>query len=978
MRPGQNTPATNGHAPSTTGSRSVAPSVNAWNAEFLDAQYASFKADPASVPEDTAAFFRGFDLALSGAGAADGGGDTRFQRGVDGLVGAYRSRAHLASKLDPFGRERARPDELTLAHHGLSDADLDRPANAQVSGLPAGATLREAIAYLEATYSGSIGVEFMHLNNGAERAWFRDNFERARGRMSFSTQQKLAILDNLSQSQAFESFVGIRYGKTFKWFSLEGSTSLIPLLENLIEQGTELGIEEVVLGMPHRGRVNVLGAVMGKTFEQIFTEFEDNWEEGYVDGGGDVKYHRGYSINRTLPNGKQVHLAMASNPSHLESVDPVVLGRARATQRLRGDTERRRVAPLLLHGDGAVAGQGMVFETLNMSQLEGYTVGGTIHVVVNNLIAFTTLPEDDRSTTYCTDVAKGIEAPIFHVNGEDPEACAAVARLAMSYRQQFRKDVFIDLWCYRQYGHNEGDEQSYTQPQLAALIEERRKTPTVSLYAESLVKEGVLTAEDAAAKAANWKATLDTAHAAAKKQATMPVVKPGAERWEGLGNKYSFEPTKTAASREQLAEVCKAMGTVPADFNLNPKLTKPLAERAGLINGGMVCHADAEMLAVGTLLLDGVSVRLSGQDCRRGTFSQRHAVLRDTATGVAYTPLNNMREVGEPGTRHALGTVGPDGSPRQARYCIYDSPLSEVSVLGFDYGYSLADPSMLVMWEAQFGDFHNGAQVIIDQYIAAGEIKWSRWSGLVMLLPHGYEGQGPEHSSTRIERFLQLCGDNNMEVVNPTTAAQTFHMLRRQMMRGFRKPLIVATPKSRLRTPTSPIEDLMTGGFQEMLDDPAFTAKGGLDRKGVKRIIICSGKVFFDLADRRQAVQRGDVAILRLEQLYPFHTDMVKDILAQYPKDAERVYVQEEPRNAGAYLYAQDVFRTKLGIDLAYIGRETSATPAVGSKKADHIQQDAVITAAIGANPGADKAHREVAAPAKPTSSPKSPQPARR
>jgi 2-oxoglutarate dehydrogenase E1 component len=944
MRPGQNSANANGQSMSHP--RAVAPSVNSWSAEYLDAQYARFRADPSSVPADLAAFFQGFDLALAGGGPSGGGGDVSFQRGVDALVAAYRAKGHLASKLDPFGRERTRPPELSLEHHGLKESDLDRPANADVSGLSPGATLRQVIEHLEATYCSTIGVEYMHISDSRERAWFREKFEKNRGRMELTRQHKIAIFDQIAQSQTFETFVGVRYGPAYKWFSLEGGTSLIPMMETAIEHATDTGVEEVVLGMPHRGRVNVLNTVMGKTFEQIFTEFEDNWDQGYLDGGGDVKYHRGYSITRTLANGKTVRLAMASNPSHLESVNPVVMGRTRAKQRLRNDTERRRVVPLLLHGDGAVAGQGMVFETLNMSQLDGYTVGGTLHIVVNNLIAFTTLPEDDRSTVYCTDVAKGIEAPIFHVNGEDPEACAMVARWAVEYRQEFRKDVFIDLWCYRKYGHNEGDEQSFTQPNLAALIKARK--PTMDGYAAKLIREGVLTEQDVKSRIDRWMDVLDKAQAKAKKEPQIPVIDPGNDRWKGITGQYSHAPANTAVPIEVLSEVCAALGRVPEGFNLNPKLKKLLTERSELPRNGMVSHADAELLAIGSLLLEGCPVRLSGQDSRRGTFSQRHAVLRDFETGAPYVPLNAMREIGDPGTDHAPGTPGPDGRPRQARFCIYDSPLSEVSVLGFDYGYSLADPNMLVMWEAQFGDFANGAQTIIDQYIASSEIKWNRWSGLVLLLPHGYEGAGPEHSSCRLERFLMLCGDDNIQVVNCTTAAQTFHVLRRQVKRNFRKPLVFATPKKYLRVPTSHIDEFTSGHFREMLDDPAFEGKGGFDRKAVTRVIICTGKVFYELSERRKATGRTDVAILRLEQLYPFHTEMVREILSRYPKKAEIVWVQEEPRNAGAYLYAADTFRSELGIELPYIGRETSATPAVGSKKADIAQQEAVIAAAIG------------------------------
>jgi 2-oxoglutarate dehydrogenase E1 component len=950
MRPLQGKDSQTQPAPGGSG---IPPAINAWGYDYLDSEYQRFKVNPMSVPADLHAFFQGFDLAMSQAvsrGEATGS-PSEFQRRVDALVFAYRRRGHLAATLDPFGRPRPRPTELTLEYHGLKDTDLPRPVHVDIRGLSSTPTLQETVDYLEATYCGNTALEYAHINNSEERHWLREKFEGVRGRIPLEDKDKLAVLDQLAQSQTFETFVGIRYGPAYKWFSLEGSISLIPMVEQLIEHATNLDVEEIVLGMPHRGRVNVLNSVMGKSFEQIFTEFEDNWEAGYLDGGGDVKYHRGYSIIRTMPSGKLVRMAMASNPSHLESVDGVVLGRTRAKQRLRHDTERRRVIPLLMHGDGAVAGQGIVAETLNMSQIEGYTVGGTVHVVVNNLIAFTTLPEDDRSTTYCTDIAKSIEAPVFHVNGEDPEACAAVARLAVEYRQTFRKDIFIDLWCYRKYGHNEGDEQSFTQPILAALI--KNKKTTLSQYTDKLIAEGLITPEAAKAKIDKLMDTLDKAQNKAKREPQAPVIDPGGARWQGITGAYSFDPTATAVPMETIQEVCSALGRVPDGFNTNPKLKALLETRANLPKTGQVSHADAELIALGTLLLDGVPVRLSGQDSRRGTFSQRHAVVRDFTSGEPYIPLNHMRDMGEPGTDHDAGTKGDDGRARQARFCVYDSPLSELSVMAFDYGYSLADPKMLVLWEAQFGDFVNGAQVIIDQYLASSELKWNRWSGLVLLLPHGYEAAGPEHSSCRLERFLLLCADDNIQVVNPSTAAQTFHVLRRQVVRPFRKPLIMPSPKRMLRVTTSNIEEFTTGTFREMLDDPAFEAKGGggLDRKAVSRVILCSGKVYYELAERRKATGRKDIALIRIEQLYPFHQAMMSEILNRYPKKAELLYVQEEPRNAGCYLYLADVFKNQLGIDLPYLGRDPSATPAVGSKHADLLQQEAVIAAAVGPAP---------------------------
>jgi 2-oxoglutarate dehydrogenase E1 component len=943
-----------GNNPGTSGSssapRATLPSVNGWNGDYLEGEYQRFKSDPASVAPDTRAFFQGFDLALSGGGApAASGTASPFQSAVDELIETYREIGHLAARLDPFGRERPRPAALSLAAHGLSDSDLTRRATSSLSGKTESVTLADVVAHLEQTYCTSIGIEFMHIPSAEERRWFLERFEAVRGMPKPGREERVWVLEQLTRGETFEAFLAKRYGSE-KRFSLEGGISLIPLVNALIDRASDLSVDEMVVGMAHRGRLNVLINVLGKTYEQVFTEFEDNWEAGFADGGGDVKYHRGYSTTRALANGKTMHLSMASNPSHLESVNAVCLGRCRAKQRLRNDTDRRRVTPLLIHGDGALPGQGVVAESLNMSRLEGYTVGGSVHVVINNLIAFTTVPEDGRSTTYCTDIAKFIDAPILHVNGEDPEACVAAARLAMEYRQTFRKDIFIDLWCVRKYGHNEGDEQSFTQPTLAAMI--KAKPTTLSVYTERLLAEKVISAAQAKEIADRLDAALDQAQTAAKKEARVPTINPGGDRWRGTTGELSFAPVETGVPLETLREVCAALGRVPEGFTVNPKLKGLLEERAGLVESGQVSHANGELLALGTLLLDNIPIRLSGQDSRRGTFTQRHAVVRDFNSGEPYVGLNHMRDLSDPaGDREQKG---PDGRTKQARFCVYDSPLSEYSVMGFDYGYSMADPNMLVMWEAQFGDFANTAQVMVDQYLAASEIKWHRWSGLVLLLPHGYEGAGPEHSSCRLERYLQLCADDNMQVVYPTTGAQMFHLLRRQVKRPFRKPLIVATPKSMLRTPTARIEELTRGSFQECMDDPAFTGDG--DRKKVKRVIVCSGKVYYELAERRRVLGRTDIAIVRLEQLYPFHEELVREILDRYPKAAERVYVQEEPRNAGCYLYVADVFRERLGTNLAYIGRDPSATPAVGSKRADKYQQEAVISAAIGPKPkDADK-----------------------
>ncbi|MAO21883.1 MAG: 2-oxoglutarate dehydrogenase E1 component [Phycisphaerae bacterium] len=965
----------------------IVPSVNQWNAEYLEQQYRVYKDHPEQLDAATLAFFQGFDLAqasdlrlfgssqsapVSQASAPIGptkvtptigrpaGKASHFEAIVDDFIGAYRDQGHLCAKIDPFGRERERPASLSLAYHGLTEADLQRMVDGSSMGLPSQVPLGKVIDYLEQMYCSAIGVEFMHVADTEQRAWLLERFETIGGKLSLEKQQKTSILEQLTRSESFEKFLGRRYPGE-KRFSLEGAESLIPLLDHMIESFSNLGVEEVVLGMAHRGRLNVLHNTIGKTLEQIFTEFEENWSEGFADGGGDVKYHRGYSGTRRLNNGRMVHLALASNPSHLEAVNGVVEGRCRAKQRLRGDANRERVTPVLIHGDAAIIGQGVVQEVLNFSQLEGYTTGGTVHVVVNNQIGFTTLPEDGRSSRYCTDIGKLIDAPIFHVNGEDPEAVVTVAQLAAEYRQKFKRDVFIDLLCYRRYGHNEQDETSFTQPIMADKI--KKKPSILKIYTEKLLAEQVINEADRQSIVSRLSEALEKAQQAAQETPNDPTIDPGSARWDGLTHKFSYSPVDTSVSKEQIEEVAKAIGSVPEGFNLNPKLKKLLEERGNLPSADLISYADAEQLAYGTLLAEGHPVRLSGQDCRRGTFSHRHAVIRDFESGEPYTPLNSIREVGTEGTATPPGSEGSDGKPRQAKFCVYDSPLSEEGVLGFEYGYSLGDPGMLIIWEAQFGDFYNGAQAIVDQFIASAEIKWDRWSGLTMLLPHGYEGAGPEHSSARLERFLQLCGNDNMFVVYPSTASQTFHMLRRQVKAQYRKPLVVMTPKSYLRIPTSPLSELVDGRFHEILDDPRFE-QDGWDRSKVKRVIYCVGKVYHELDERRVARDQRDTAILRVEQMYPLHTELLKELDERYPEKAERVFVQEETYNAGAYQFLVDMIETKLGWQRwQYIGRQRSSTPATGSKSQHKIEQEQILTKAIGPKPESDpKKNKKVAA----------------
>ena len=678
------------------------------------------------------------------------------------------------------------------------------------------------------------------------------------------------------------------------------------------------------MGMPHRGRLNVLANTLDKPYGMIFNEFEGNRPET-VAGDGDVKYHLGFSADHVTADKHSIHLTLTPNPSHLEAVDPVVEGRMRAKQRRFQDKDRRLGLPILIHGDAAFAGQGLVAETLNLSQLPGYKTGGTIHVVVNNQIGFTTAPSEGRSTRYCTDVAKMIEVPIFHVNGEDPEAVVAVAELALDFRQTFGKDVVIDMVCYRRHGHNEGDEPGFTQPLMYEKIKNRISIR--ELYTEQLVMAGELSSDEAETIAETFEDKLREVFEEVRRGAVDPRPQPGfSGAWAGLTNRHSFAPVETGVSFETLRRIAEVATRAPEGFAVNPKLARLLAAREKAVaEKGALDWGTAEMLAIGSLLWEETPVRLSGQDSRRGTFSHRHSVLVDTNNGGRYIPLNHLRE-------------------GQAEFCVYDSLLSEAAVLGFDYGYSLDEPHMLIMWEAQFGDFANGAQVIIDQFIASAESKWGRGSGLVMLLPHGYEGQGPEHSSARLERFLQLCAEDNMQVVVPTTPAQFFHLLRRQVRRDFRKPMVVMTPKSLLRhkQAVSPVEQLVVGHFRDVLDDPAAPERP-------RRVLLCSGKIFYDLIARRAEIGKRDVAIVRVEQLYPWPADELKALKDRYRSAREWVWVQEESQNMGAWTFVAPRLEELLGAPAAYVGRDASASPATGSKLIHDREQAEIVEAAIGA-----------------------------
>ncbi|HVZ95037.1 MAG TPA: multifunctional oxoglutarate decarboxylase/oxoglutarate dehydrogenase thiamine pyrophosphate-binding subunit/dihydrolipoyllysine-residue succinyltransferase subunit [Phycisphaerales bacterium] len=952
----------------------IRPAVNAWNAEYLEAQYEQYRVNPGAVASDLREFFSGFDLGraggadsaarangavVSGGAGAVTGEELRKAVGVATLIEAYRELGHTAAAIDPFGREPRDPSPmLNPSFHGLDDRDMDRafPAGSlSPDGSPM--TLRAIIDMLDTTYCGTIGVEFHHVTNVDEREWLMERMERTRNHPPVTDEERRHILQQLQNAEGYEKFCSKRYPTT-KRFSLEGGESLIPMLDRMIDSFGGFGVREVVMGMAHRGRVNVLANIVGKTYEQIFTEFEDAWTEDNALGGGDVKYHRGYSNARQLSSGGSIWISLASNPSHLESQCAVVLGKCRAKQRLSGDVERSKCVPILMHGDAAAIAQGVMAEVYNLSQLEGYTVGGTVHIVINNLVGFTTGPEDARSSRYCTDIAKMIEAPVFHVNGEDPEAVVHVARMAVEYRMRFKKDIVVDLVCYRFHGHNEVDVAAFTQPVLYQHITGR---PSVlANYSAKLVSEGVITPEEKDRIAKEVESGLDRAQGAARQKPVDPLADPGLRRWEGFDNQFTFEPVDTAVSKDVLEEIADAMGRLPEGFTPHEKLVKEIEKRASCVRNDLPLDwALGESFAVGSLLLEAKVVRLSGQDSGRGTFSHRHAVLHDFKTGATYVPLNHIRELGVPGTDKDFGTICEDGpfkgKPRQAKYCVFDSPLSEYSVMGFEYGFSMASPDMLVMWEAQFGDFSNGAQVIIDQFLAAGEVKWQRWSGLTLLLPHGYEGQGPEHSSARLERFLLLCGGavQNMIVAYPSTPAQYFHLLRRQVKSSFRKPLVVMTPKSLLRLPeaSSRVSELTGGRFLELIDDPMFV-KGQADRKGVQRVILCAGKVYYDLIKRRAELNRTDIAVIRVEQLYPLHLEELQRVVEQYPKGREKlVWVQEEPQNAGAWQHMFVTLSQEIGWNLPYIGRLASSTPATGSPRLHAEQLEEFLSDAIGPSP---------------------------
>ncbi|MDH3453761.1 MAG: 2-oxoglutarate dehydrogenase E1 component [Desulfuromonadales bacterium] len=881
--------------------------------QWLEEQYQLWKSEPGEVSPDWQAFFEGFDLARQ-TPATDSDLAAK-NSAVDSLIYRYRDLGHLQAGTDPLTPGQVNHAQLNLAAFGLTEADLEQTFY-PLRFPKQSATLREIIALLKETYCGAIGIEFMHIQDPVKRDWLKQRMEGKSNRPEFGRDEQLHALAKLQEATLFETFLHRKFlGQ--KRFSLEGGEVIIPLLDSLLSQAAQRGVSDLIMGMSHRGRLSVLANIFKKPLENIFAEFQDNLELAFV-GEGDVKYHKGYSADIPMPSGHNIHLSLAANPSHLEAVDPVVIGKCRARHVAYGPGGKKRVLPVLIHGDAAFAGQGLVAEVLNLSRIDGYQSGGTFHLVLNNQIGFTTSPAHARSTLYATDVAKMLMVPIFHVNGEDPEAAIYATSLALEYRQEFGEDVVVEVICYRRHGHNEGDEPFFTQPLMYDKI--RQRPPLHEIYAQRLVETGV--APQAIAESADQITQR-------LEQALEGEAKPQADvgfqaKWTGIQREYTVDEPETKVPAETLTKLAARLAELPAGLNAHPKIARLIKRREEcVINGTEIDWANAEALAFASLLVENVPVRLSGQDSRRGTFNQRHSTLVDQKTGHLYVPLAFLER-------------------GQAAIQIYDSMLSEAAVLGLEYGYSLETPHGLTIWEAQFGDFANGAQVIIDQFIGTSGTKWDRSSGLVLFLPHGYEGQGPEHSNARIERFMNLCADNNMHVAYPSTPAQLFHLLRRQCKLPYRRPLIVFTPKSLLRLPacSSTIEDLSQGSFQAIL--PCATPP-----EQVETLLLCSGKIFYELQAALEAESRHDVGLLRIEQLYPLHQEKLEEALARYGNAKRIAWVQEEPKNMGPWPHLQYRLARALGRDPEYCGRRAAAAPAVGSHRRHRVEQQQIIDTAL-------------------------------
>lgn len=907
--------------------------MNITSQTYIDALYEEYLRDPSSLAAEWQQYFRDFQPLASGA--ANGRPPPRdsvseavvLQDRVDQLVRGFRVRGHLEAKLDPLGMPRATNAELNPESYGLQPEDFKRQVSSRTIGGADVRTLEELIEQMRTTYCRSIGAQFMHIDDHEVRSWLQERMERSQNRIQLDRPTQLRILNKLTDAVIFEEFVRKKFVGA-KTFSLEGAETLIPLLDLCIEKSAAQGVREIVLGMAHRGRLNVLANILGKRTQNIFWSFDDPDPESNR-GGGDVLYHMGYSNDYATSRGNKVHISLCFNPSHLEFVNAVALGRCRSKQDRNADANRTRCLTVLIHGDASFIGEGIVQETLNLSQLPGYQVGGTMHVIVNNQIGFTTHAHEARSTTYASDVAKMLQIPIFHVNGEDPEAVAQVVELSMEFRSRFQRDVVIDMYCYRRLGHNESDEPRFTQPLMYKLIDAR---PTIrDSYLKHLLKLQGITQEEADRIATARRSALEQDLEATRQTQFSSDSQSLAGYWNGYygGPERIEDDGLTGVDPGRLSQVLRGLGQIPADFVLNKKLERMIAARLEMADGQRPLDwATAELAAFGTLAVEGHGVRLTGQDCERGTFSQRHGVLIDSETGNKHFPLQQL-------------------SADQATVEIYNSPLSEAGVLGFEYGYSLDAPESLILWEAQFGDFWNVAQVIVDQFISSAEDKWRRLSGLVMLLPHGFEGAGPEHCSARLERFLTLAAEHNFQVTNPSTAAQYFHLLRRQVIRKWRKPLIVLTPKSLLREPAvmSPFEEFTTGRFQRVLGDPRAA-----EIHNPAKIVLCSGKIGIDLLKAREERGIDDLAILRFEQLYPFPKADLTRLLNHYSTGTPVFWVQEEPRNMGAWTYLrmkwdeQDLSSEWV---LSGITRPESASPSTGSKKTHAIEQQELMDQAL-------------------------------
>ena len=898
----------------------------------VEALYQQFKSDPLSIDEGWKKFFEGFEFAQeqfpmlpNGQGAkstsTSGGIGNAKEVQVRNLIHAYRTRAHLRSNTNPVRERKDRKPILDLQDFNLSDADLDTQF---ISGEEIGigkATLRKIIETLKYIYEGTVGFEYMSVRDPEKLNWLREKIEKDALSFNPSHEQRERILFKLNEAVVFENFLHTKYlGQ--KRFSLEGGETTIPALDAIINKGAELGLEEVMIGMAHRGRLNVLANIMGKTYEQIFNEFEGGATPDLTMGDGDVKYHLGYSSQIKAANGKTVELKLAPNPSHLEAVNPVVQGFVRAKGDEEYSRDRSKILPILIHGDAAVAGQGIMYEIVQMSKLEGYNVGGTIHFVINNQVGFTTDFDDARSSIYSTDVAKIIDAPVLHVNGDDPEAVIFCVQFAVEYRQKFHRDIFVDMVCYRRHGHNESDEPKFTQPSLYNKISKHPNPREV--YNKQLIEKGEVAGALAKNMDKEFRALLQDRLNLVKQKPLPYVYQPLEEEWRTLrrSKPEDFEKSpETGISTDSIKKVAKALTSVPEGFKPLKQIEKQLKQRKDMFfKDKMLNWAGGELLAYGSLLIDGKKVRLTGQDVQRGTFSHRHAVLHDMNTNHAHNSLDHI-----------------EGIPN--KFEIYNSLLSEFGVMGFEFGYAMANPNALTIWEAQFGDFANGAQVMIDQFVSCSETKWQRMNGLVLLLPHGYEGQGPEHSNARPERYLQLCAEYNMVVANITTPSNFFHAMRRQMTWEFRKPLVVMSPKSLLRHPKaiSPLDEFTSGSFQEVIGDDNVTAKS------VKKVILCSGKVYYDLLERKEKDKRKDIALIRIEQIQPFPANQVNKILDKY-KNADYFWLQEEPENMGYWNFVQRVYKEK---DLTLISRKASASPATGYAKVHAQEQEEIINKAF-------------------------------